>query len=284
LFDLTLCRAMARTATYWRVDGEARLGVAPTRSRRGSRKRLYERGYEFARRDPAKRDPTIVARVERQIDSALLWLEELAPSPWLFGDQMSRDDVTARVAFTYLIEKHHDFLARRPSPVLEAHSRNCEALPQFALAASSASEGRAQRVVRRELGSADLRVHSLWRAIILFRQLADGFGATHLSHDLAALSGRDPDTISQGAITYQLRRLRLNGLIVRLPNTFGYRVTEFRLPGSPVLHALLRPPLRPGLAAALPRLRAVDTPLKRCECQIHHTRRQWYPSLMPYSR
>jgi glutathione S-transferase len=106
----------------------------------GLAEKLYERGYEFARRDPAKRDPAIVARVERQIDSALLWLEELAPSPWLLGDRMSRADVTAAIALTYLIEKHRDLLARRPSPVLEAHSRHCEALPQFALAAYSTSE------------------------------------------------------------------------------------------------------------------------------------------------
>jgi glutathione S-transferase len=106
----------------------------------GLAEKLYERGYEFARRDPAKRDPAIVARVERQIDNALLWLEELAPSPWLFGDQMSRADVTAAIAFTYLIEKHRDFLARRPSTVLEAHARHCEALPQFARAAYSTSE------------------------------------------------------------------------------------------------------------------------------------------------
>jgi hypothetical protein len=49
---------------------------------------------------------------------------------------------------------------------------------------------------------ADPRVHSLWHAIILFRQLAEGFRSADLRHHLAALSGRDPDTISQGAMTY----------------------------------------------------------------------------------
>src|SRR5215475_12392723 len=49
----------------------------------GLAEKLYERAYEFARRDPIKRDPSIIARVERQIDSALLWLEGLGPSPWL---------------------------------------------------------------------------------------------------------------------------------------------------------------------------------------------------------
>ena len=106
----------------------------------GLAEKLYERGYEFARRDPATRDPAHVARVERQIDSALSWLETLAPSPWLFGERMSRADVTAAIAFTYLLEKHRSFFMRRPSPVLEAHCRHCEALPQFAAAAYSADE------------------------------------------------------------------------------------------------------------------------------------------------
>jgi glutathione S-transferase len=106
----------------------------------GLAEKLYERGYEFARRDPAKRDPAVVARLERQIDSALSWLETLAPSPWLLGDQMSRADVTTAIAFTYMIEKHRSFLDCRPSPVLDAHCRYCEALSQFVRAAYSASE------------------------------------------------------------------------------------------------------------------------------------------------
>src|SRR5262245_24265553 len=73
----------------------------------------------------------------------------------------------------------------------------------------------------------DARVHALLHAIILFRQLADGFRAADLRCHIAALSGRDPEAISQGAITYQLRRLRLHGLIERLPGSFRYRVTSF---------------------------------------------------------
>ena len=59
---------------------------------------------------------------------------------------------------------------------------------------------------------ADLRVHALWHAIILFRQLPEGFRSADLRHHVAALSGRDPNAISQGAMTYQLRRLRLHRL------------------------------------------------------------------------
>src|ERR1700738_4164953 len=110
---------------------------------------------------------------------------------------------------------------------------------------------------------ADARVHALWHAIILFRQLAEGFRAADLRHHLAALSGRDPDAISQGAMTYQLRRLRLHGLIERLPNSFRYRVTDFGFRAALFFTRLYNRLLRPGLAAALPTLRAVDGPLKR---------------------
>jgi hypothetical protein len=68
---------------------------------------------------------------------------------------------------------------------------------------------------------ADARVHALWHAIILFRQLAEGFRSADLRHHVAALSGRDPNAISQGAMTYQLRRLRLHGLIETSGRTLG---------------------------------------------------------------
>jgi DNA-binding HxlR family transcriptional regulator len=122
---------------------------------------------------------------------------------------------------------------------------------------------------------ADPRVHSLWHAIILFRQLAEGFRAADLRHHLAALSGRDPDAISQGAITYQLRRLRLHGLIERLPNSFRYRVTEFGFRAALFFTRLYNRLLRPGLAAALPRLRAVDTPLKRAFDKLNIQVKVW---------
>ena len=57
---------------------------------------------------------------------------------------------------------------------------------------------------------ADPRAHALLQALILFRQIAQGFRSSDLRHHLAALSGRDPESLSQGAITYQLRRLRLH--------------------------------------------------------------------------
>jgi hypothetical protein len=110
---------------------------------------------------------------------------------------------------------------------------------------------------------ADPRVHALLHAIILFRQTAQGFRAADLRHHLAALSGRAPESISQGAMTYQLRRLHLHGLIERIPNSFRYRVTAFGLRAALFFTRTYNRIIRPGLAAALPHLRAIDAPLKR---------------------
>jgi hypothetical protein len=110
---------------------------------------------------------------------------------------------------------------------------------------------------------ADPRVHALLHVLILFRQLAQGFRSADLGRHLAALSGSDPAAISQGAITYQLRRLRLHALIERVPNSFRYRVTDFGFRVALFFTRTYNRLLRPGLAAALPALGAVITPLKR---------------------
>ena len=77
------------------------------------------------------------------------------------------------------------------------------------------------------------------------------------------MSGRNPASISPGAITYQLRRLRLHGLIERIPNSFRYRVTDAGLRIALFFTRAYNRLLRPGLAAALPTLSAVTTPLQR---------------------
>ena len=122
---------------------------------------------------------------------------------------------------------------------------------------------------------ADPRTHALLQALILFRQIAQGFRSADLRHHLAALSGCDPESLSQGAITYQLRRLRLHGLIERLPNSFRYRVTEFGFRAALFFTRVYNRILRPGLAAALPNLHAVDAPLKRAFDHIDTRVSQW---------
>ncbi len=110
---------------------------------------------------------------------------------------------------------------------------------------------------------ADQKAHALLHALILFRQLPQGFRAADLRAQLAGLSGRDAASISQGAVTYQLRRLRLHGLIERIPNSFRYRVTDFGLRAALFFTRTYNRLLRPALAAAIPALRAITSPLQR---------------------
>src|SRR5216683_1245531 len=91
----------------------------------------------------------------------------------------------------------------------------------------------------------------------------DTFRAADLRQHLTSLSGCNPAAISQGTITYQLRRLRLHGLIERVPASFRYRVTDFGFRVALFFTRIYNRLLRPGLAAALPALRAIPTPLKR---------------------
>ena len=110
---------------------------------------------------------------------------------------------------------------------------------------------------------ADLKTQSLLHAIVVFRLLVPGFRCADLRNHLAPLTGREPETISQGAITYQLRRLRLHGLIERIPKTFRYRVTQFGLRVALFFTRTYNRLLRPGLAAALPGKPSLETSLQR---------------------
>jgi hypothetical protein len=104
--------------------------------------------------------------------------------------------------------------------------------------------------------------HGFLHTLILFRQLAQGFRAADLRQHLASLSGCNPAAISQGTITYQLRRLRLHGLIERVSGSFRYRVTDFGFRVALLFTRIYNRLLGPGLAAALPTLHAITTPLK----------------------
>ena len=121
----------------------------------------------------------------------------------------------------------------------------------------------------------DPRAHQLLQAVILFRQIAQGFRCDDLRRPLATLSGRAPGQISQGAITYQLRRLRLHGFVERLPKSFRYRVTDFGLRAALFFTRAYNRLLRPASAAALPGISAVANPLKRAFANVDAELTKW---------
>lgn len=65
----------------------------------------------------------------------------------------------------------------------------------------------------------DPRVQALFAVIIMFVFQTDGFTSSQLRAPLAQLLGIDPATITRGRMTYDLRRLRLHGIIERIEST-----------------------------------------------------------------
>ena len=106
----------------------------------GLAEKSYERGIEFARRQPDKVDEVWAERLKKQIVSALTWLEALNPGPWLFGEKMTQADITCATAFTFLRKKQQISLSRGNFPSLDRHCDYCEALLAFKASPYSESE------------------------------------------------------------------------------------------------------------------------------------------------
>ena len=98
----------------------------------------------------------------------------------------------------------------------------------------------------------DHRVQALLMALVLFRLLPRGFTNRDLRQEVAPLLGLDQASMTQGKMTYDLRRLRLHGLIERVPKSNRYMVTDFGLRASAFLTRAYARLLRPGLAVIGP--------------------------------
>jgi hypothetical protein len=95
---------------------------------------------------------------------------------------------------------------------------------------------------------ADPRAHALLAAICVFRLLPRGFANRDLRPIMAQLLGVPAENITPGKMTYDLRRLRIHGLIERIPGTFRYQVTEPGITQALFLTRLHDKFLRTGLA------------------------------------
>ncbi len=89
------------------------------------------------------------------------------------------------------------------------------------------------RIVERQrvsaLRFADPTVQALWNAVLIYDMLPAGFSNRQLRTYLAQLLGQPEERLTQGRMSYHLRRLRLHGLIQRIPKTHRYRLTDFGL-------------------------------------------------------
>jgi hypothetical protein len=103
------------------------------------------------------------------------------------------------------------------------------------------------------LRPADLQVITLIQVLCLFMWLPEGFRNAARRQATAQALGLYPHDNSSGRTTYDLHRLSRHGLIVRIPDSFRYLLTDL---GSPVTVPLSKDHarvLRPGAAQLLDR-------------------------------
>jgi hypothetical protein len=122
---------------------------------------------------------------------------------------------------------------------------------------------------------ADHRVQALFSVLVMFRLLPEGFSNATLRAHLAPLLGLDPSQLTPGCMTYHLRRLRLHGLIERLPGRHRYRVTERGLRIALFFTRTYTRLLRPGLSHLRPETVPDDSPLGQRFSQLEATIDQW---------
>jgi hypothetical protein len=121
----------------------------------------------------------------------------------------------------------------------------------------------------------DPLVQALYSALLVFHLLPRGFSNRELRNHWAPLLGKPAQSITPGQMTYHLRRLRLHGLIARVPKSHRYRLTD---PGWRLILFCTRSYnrlLRPGLAQVLPNEAAPDTILRRRFDQLDAAIDRW---------
>ena len=106
----------------------------------------------------------------------------------------------------------------------------------------------------------DERVQALLHALVLFRLLPDGFSNADLRKHVVPLRNQE---VTAGAVTYDLRRLRLHGLIRRIPHSHRYEVTPQGLRYALFLTRSYDRLLRPGLGVVIPDQAATNSTLRR---------------------
>jgi hypothetical protein len=121
----------------------------------------------------------------------------------------------------------------------------------------------------------DPRVLALFCALVVFRLLPQGFTARDLRQHVAPLLGLAPEALSPGRVTYDLRRLRLHGLIAREPKRHRYRVTDTGLRLALFLPRVWARTLRPGVATVMPDVAPNDLPLRRAFARVEEAMDDW---------
>jgi len=94
----------------------------------------------------------------------------------------------------------------------------------------------------------DARVAALLQVLCLFLGLPEGFRNASMRDWMAQALAIPVDTYSPGRMTYDLRRLRLHGLIERIPHSHRYQVTDLGIRVALFFTKVHSRILRPGLS------------------------------------
>ena len=112
------------------------------------------------------------------------------------------------------------------------------------------------------LGFGDPRVQALFAALTVFSLQLQGFTNAEMRALLAPLLGLDPATYPAGRMTYDLRRLRLHGIIERIPRSHRYQLTPCGLRIALFFSRTYARLLRPTLAEIMPQAPPTRAPIR----------------------
>jgi hypothetical protein len=185
-------------------------------------------------------------------------------NPWDFGLGRKLENLSAL--------REHGFRTNRRVLHVQKTSQD------FALSEKLFREVTGPRNVGDQRASAmrfgDPKVSALFSVLLLFRLLPCGFRSRDLREHVAPLLGDDPNQWTQGRLSYQLRRMRLHGLIQRVAGSTRYTVTERGIKLAlwfTRCHARL---FRPALGELLPEHFPDDSRLRRAfrhfDAEVQH--------------
>ncbi len=118
-----------------------------------------------------------------------------------------------------------------------------------------------------------LQVESIDR---MYLNVIVGFTAFRsVAGKLADLRGQPVAQFTQGRMTYQLRRLRLHGLLERIPKTHRYQLTKFGFRVAAFCTRTYSRILRPGLGLVLPATSSLPTSLRRSFDKLEQEVESW---------
>ena len=115
------------------------------------------------------------------------------------------------------------------------------------------------------------RVQALLLVLVMFCLLPVGFRNRQLRPLLAQLLGIAESQLSPGRMSYDLRRLRLHGIIARIPKSQRYRLTDFGLKTALFYSRMYQRLLRPGLSQLCDLKTTGSAPLHQAFAKLQRT-------------